>query len=167
MALEEIHREMRVTKSNDSLGVIASGSAPAIDPKGAVDGTPSRAPRAADKVIVQDLLVRCVIGLNAWERDVHQDILINLVLFCDARASGESDQPTDILNYRTITKAIIEHVEASSYHLVEALATAIARICVLDHGAARAIVRVEKPGALRFARSVGIEIERAAEDFGG
>ena len=123
--------------------------------------------RPIDRIIVRDLLLRGVIGLNEWERNVRQDIVINLVLYCDARSSGESDRPDDILNYRTITKAIIEHVEASEYHLVEALATAIARICIVDHGAARAIVRVEKPGALRFARSVGIEIDRRAEDFSG
>ena len=61
--------------------------------------------------------------------------------------------------------AIIAHVDESEYQLVEALATAIARICVVDHGAASAIVRVEKPGALRFSRSVGVEIERERADF--
>ena len=120
---------------------------------------------ATDKIIVRDLLLRGVIGLNEWERDVQQDILINLTLFCDSRTSGSSDRPDHILNYRTITKSIVRHVEESSYHLVEALAAAIARICVVDHGAVRAVVRVEKPGALRFAQSVGIEIDRSAEDF--
>ena len=64
-----------------------------------------------------------------------------------------------------MTKAIIELVESSSYHLVEALADAIASVCVVDFGASSARVRVEKPGALRFARSVGVEIERGADDF--
>lgn len=120
---------------------------------------------ALDKIIVKDLLLRGIIGLNDWEREKKQDILINLTLFTDMRAAGVSDNPDDILNYRTITKAIIAHVEESSYQLVEKLATEIARICVVDHDARRAIVRVEKPGALRFAESVGVEIERERADF--
>jgi FolB domain-containing protein len=118
-----------------------------------------------DKIIVKDLLLRGIIGLNDWEREKQQDILINLTLFTDMRAAGQSDDPADILNYRTITKAIIAYVESSQHYLVEALAAAIARICVVDHDAARVIVRVEKPGALRFAGSVGVEIERERADF--
>ena len=118
-----------------------------------------------NKIIVKDLLLRGIIGLNDWEREKPQDILINLTLFTDMRAAGASDDPGDILNYRTITKDIIAYVESSQHYLVEALAAAIARICVVDHAAARAIVRVEKPGALRFARSVGVEIERERGDF--
>ncbi|MCZ7541680.1 MAG: dihydroneopterin aldolase [Anaerolineae bacterium] len=120
---------------------------------------------ALDKIIVRDLLLRGIIGLNDWEREKKQDILINLTLFTDTRRGGMTDQAGDILNYRTITKAIIAHVEDSAYYTVEALAAAIARLCVVDHGADRVIVRVEKPGALRFARSVGVEIERERADF--
>lgn len=118
-----------------------------------------------DKIIVRDLLLRGIIGLNDWEREKKQDILINLTLFTDTRRGGATDQASDILNYRTITKAVIAHVEDSAYYTVEALAAAIARICVVDHAADRVIVRVEKPGALRFARSVGVEIERERADF--
>ena len=118
-----------------------------------------------DKIIVKDLLLRGIIGFNDWEREKKQDILINLTLFTDVRKAGASDEPGDCLNYRTITKTVINHVENSSYNLVEALATAIARICVVDHNAARVIVRVEKPGALRFSQSVGVEIERERADF--
>jgi FolB domain-containing protein len=118
-----------------------------------------------DKIIIKDLLLRGIIGINDWERENQQDILINLTLFADLRRAGQSDRAEDLLNYRTITKAIIAHVEQSSYHTVEALAAAIARICVVDHPADRVIVRVEKPGALRFAASVGVEIERERADF--
>src|SRR5690554_4175570 len=99
---------------------------------------------ATDKIIVKNLLLRGIIGLNDWEREKQQDILINLTLYTDMRAAGRSDDVADALNYRTITKAIIAYVESSQHYLVEALATAIARICVVEHGAARAVVRVEK-----------------------
>ena len=75
-------------------------------------------------------------------------------------ATGTSDDIEDALNYRSVTKDVIAHVETSSHYLVEALATELARICVVEHGAQRARVRVEKPAALRFSDSVGIEIER-------
>jgi FolB domain-containing protein len=118
-----------------------------------------------DKIVVKNLLLRGIIGLNDWERKKKQDILINLTLFTDMQRAGKTDDPADILNYRTITKAIIQYVEESEHYLVEALATAIARICVVDHDAAKVIVRIEKPGALRFAESVGVEIERERADF--
>lgn len=120
---------------------------------------------AEDRIIIRDLLVRGIIGINDWEREQKQDILINLTLYTDMRAAGRSDSIEDCLNYRTLTKQIIAYVEGSAHYTVEALATAIARLCV-EGGAVRAVVRVEKPGALRFARSVGVEIERTAADFG-
>jgi D-erythro-7,8-dihydroneopterin triphosphate epimerase len=118
-----------------------------------------------DRILIKDLLLRGIIGLNDWEREKKQDILINIMLFADLRAAGKSDDIADSLNYRTVTKAVIGLVEDDSeYQTVEALAAAIAKIAIA-HGAARVIVRVEKPGALRFAASVGVEIERTREDF--
>jgi FolB domain-containing protein len=119
-----------------------------------------------DKILIKDLLVRGYIGFQPWEREKKQDILINLTLFVDTRPAAASDDVADALNYKSITKAIIAYVEGDDVHhdLVESLAERIARICV-EGGAARCIVRVEKPGALRFARSVGVEIDRKAADF--
>ena len=118
-----------------------------------------------DQVIIRDLSARGIIGINDWEREKRQDVLINLTLFTDMHAAGQSDDAADVLNYRTIAKAVIAYVESSQHYLVEALATEIARICVVDHSAERVIVQVEKPGALRFAESVGVEIERTRADF--
>jgi len=120
---------------------------------------------AEDRILVRDLRLRGIVGINDWERKKRQDIVINLTLFGDFRLAGSSDKIEDTLNYRSLTKDVIAHVEASSHYLVEALATELARICVVDHGAQRALVRVEKPAALRFADSVGIEIDRGREDF--
>ena len=118
-----------------------------------------------DRILIRDLLVRGIIGLNDWEREKQQDILVNLALQFDCRAAGASDDVDDALNYRTLTKAVIAYVESSSHFLVEALATGIARICVVDFAAQAVVVRVEKPGALRFAESVGVEIRRTGADF--
>ncbi|MDX1600670.1 MAG: dihydroneopterin aldolase [Anaerolineales bacterium] len=117
-----------------------------------------------DRIIIKDLLVRGVIGVNDWEREVEQDILINVVLFTDLRLAGTSDDIEDTVNYRTISKMIINHVRDSERFTVEALAEDLAEICLQAPGVARAQVRVEKPGALRFADSVGVEIEREPGD---
>lgn len=118
-----------------------------------------------DHVIIRDLLLRGVIGINDWEREVEQDILISVTLSTDITAAGASDDINDTVNYRTVTKRIIDHIRKSEPYTVEALATELARICLQEGGVTRAKVRVEKPGALRFARSVGVEIERGPEDF--
>jgi len=119
-----------------------------------------------DQIEIKDLLLRGILGINDWEREKPQDILLNLTLYADLRAAGVSDVIEDTVNYRTITKQVIEHVEGSARQTVEALAADVARICLSDPRVARVRVRIEKPGALRFARSVGVEIERSAADFG-
>ncbi len=118
-----------------------------------------------DRILIKNLLVRGILGLNDWEREKRQDILINLEIRFDARPAGRSDRVEETLNYRSLCKAVIAYVESSSHYLVEALAEGIARIAVAEMGAGRVRVRVEKPGALRFAESVGVEIERARTDF--
>ncbi len=121
--------------------------------------------RADDRILVRDLLLRGIIGINEWEREKKQDILINMTIFTDLGPAGATDDVEQTLNYRSITKAVIALTESASFFLVEALGTAIARIAVVDFGARRVVVRVEKPGALRFAHSVGIEIDRCRADF--
>jgi FolB domain-containing protein len=118
-----------------------------------------------DRIVIHDLLVRGILGINDWEREQPQDILINLTLFADLRRAGFSDDVADTVNYRTVTKKILAHLDGSTRYTVEALAADIARLCLEEPGVTRVRVRVEKPGALRFARSVGVEIERSHEDL--
>ncbi|HET6446955.1 MAG TPA: dihydroneopterin aldolase [candidate division Zixibacteria bacterium] len=118
-----------------------------------------------DKIIIKDLLLRGIVGINEDERANKQDILINLVIYSDTRPAAASDDISDAVNYRTITKRIIAHVEQSSDFLVERLAEDIAQFILRDFGVEKVIVRVEKPGALRFARSVGVEIVRERSDY--
>lgn len=113
-----------------------------------------------DQILIQDLLVRGVIGVNAGERTQTQDILINVVLFVDTQKAGQTDSIDDCIDYRTVTKKILAHTEKAARYTVEALAADIAKLC-LDEPIVQGVrVRVEKPGAVRFSRSVGVEIER-------
>lgn len=118
-----------------------------------------------DKIIIKDLLLRGIIGINPEERVKAQDILINMVIYADIRQAAQSDAIEDAIDYKSITKRVIGHVEASSDFLVEKLVTDLARIIITEFDVAKVQVRVEKPGALRFAQSVGIEIERTRADF--
>lgn len=114
-----------------------------------------------DKVIIKNLLARGIIGVNDWERKRAQNILINLTLFTDTRRAAETDDINDCANYSTMSKKIFAHAESANRETVEALANDLAKICLEDKGVQKVIVRVEKPGAVRFAESVGVEIERS------
>ncbi len=118
----------------------------------------------SDRIVIRDLELRGIIGINDWEREHRQDILVNLELEVDTRAAAASDDIADSLNYRTLTKAVATLVDGSSFQLIEALAQAIARLAIVEFGARAVRVRVEKPGALRWARSVGVEIVRSRDD---
>ena len=117
-----------------------------------------------DKVIIKDLLVRGIIGVNDWERKRPQDILINLSLFTDTKRAGETDNLEDCVNYSTMSKKVQAHAESAERLTVEALANDLVKICFEDKGVQKVIVRVEKPGAVRFAESVGVEIERSRDE---
>jgi FolB domain-containing protein len=113
-----------------------------------------------DKIIIRDILARGIIGINDNERTNPQDILINLVIQADLSQAGRTDQIEDSVNYRTITKRAIHLAETAQRLTVEALAADIAEDVLSDPKVEVVTVRVEKPGAVRFSRSVGVEIER-------
>ncbi len=114
----------------------------------------------SDKVLIKDLLIRGIIGIHDWEREKKQDILINVEMEADLRPAGISDDFNDAVDYRAVSKAIISLVESSEFFLVEKMAEEIASICLENPEVEVARVRVEKPGAVRFSRSVGVEVER-------
>lgn len=117
-----------------------------------------------DKVIINDLLVRGIIGVNDWERNRAQDILINVTIFTDTRRAAETDNIVDCINYSTMSKKLQAYAETAERLTVEALANDLAKICLQEKGVERVIMRVEKPGAVRFSKSVGVEIERSREE---
>ncbi len=114
-----------------------------------------------DQIFIRDLLVRGILGINPEERTKRQDILVNLTMWADTRPAARSDDIAHAVNYRTMAKAVIAHIEGGRPYLVERLADEIAQLCFeLDPRIQAVEVSVEKPGALRFARSVGVRIRR-------
>jgi len=113
-----------------------------------------------DKIYIRDLALRCIIGLYPEERKNKQDVIINVVLETDLRAAGKSDSLNDTVDYKAIKLAILDFVENSSFNLIESLAEGIAAICLKDRRVQSATVTIDKPGALRFCRSVAVEVTR-------
>ncbi len=118
-----------------------------------------------DRVMIRNLMVRGILGINDEERKNRQDILVNITMEADTRAAAASDNIADAVNYRSVAKAVIAHIEAGAPQLVERLAAEIAQICFDGDERIRAAeVTVEKPGAVRFAESVGVSIHRKREE---
>ncbi len=120
-----------------------------------------------DRILITELRARCIIGVNDEERREKQDVIINVVIFAELSKAGKSDRFEDTVDYRAIKKQILAMVEASRFTLIEALAEAVAQICLRNPKVVEAQVRVEKPSALRFARSVGVEISRKQDGTPG
>ena len=116
---------------------------------------------ARDRIHIRDLELRCILGLLPEERREKQDVVINITLHADLAKAGATDCIEDTVDYKRIKKAVLAVAEDSSFHLVEALAEKIAAVCLEDEKVARVAVTVDKPGALRFAQSVAVEIERS------
>jgi len=117
-----------------------------------------------DKVIIKNLLARGIIGVRDWERKRPQDILINITLFTDTHLAAETDDINDCADYSEVTKIVQAHAEKAARLTVEALANDLAGICLNQKNVQKVIVRVEKPTAVRFAESVGVEIERSRNE---
>ena len=113
-----------------------------------------------DRIVIRELLVSCVLGVDDEERREMQDVLITVALHADLRRAGESDRLEDAIDYRAVKKQIMAAAEGSRFKLVEALAERIAALCLGHAGVRRVDVLVEKPGSLRFARSAAVEITR-------
>lgn len=121
---------------------------------------------SSDKIQIRDLHLRCIIGTFEEERRAKQDVVINITLYADLKSAGRSDNLEDTVDYKTLKKRVIALVEDSSCRLIEHLAERIAEVCLGEARVRRVSVAVDKPGALRFARSVAVEIFRDRENRG-
>jgi dihydroneopterin aldolase/D-erythro-7,8-dihydroneopterin triphosphate epimerase len=115
---------------------------------------------STDRIYIRDLQLRCIVGIYEEERHAKQDIVVNIALDTDLRAPGHSDALEDTVDYKRLKKKVLAMAESSSFFLIERLAEEIARLCLEPEKVTRVTVTVDKPGALRFARSVAVEIVR-------
>ena len=113
-----------------------------------------------DRITISGIEIDCVVGINDWERLAKQRITIDITLHASVQKAGETDQIGDTVNYRTITHRVVEEISGTSFGLIESLAERGAGLCLEDEKVRTVEVRVNKPGAVRHADSVGVEITR-------
>lgn len=115
-----------------------------------------------DKIFLNELKIDTVIGIWDWERKIRQTVIIDLEMSADIAKAAATDRVEDTLNYKSVAKRVQSFVSDSSFQLVETLAERIAQIVREEFGVAWVRVRVNKPGAIRGSKDVGILIERGS-----
>ena len=120
-----------------------------------------------DKVFIEALEIECVIGIYDWERKILQPIALDIEMSFDNRKPAASDNIADTLDYKAISKRLIEFVSSSSYGLVEALAEECCRIIIDEFGVAKVRLKLSKVGAVRGAKAVGVMLKRSRAELPG
>lgn len=118
-----------------------------------------------DKIFLRELATEAIIGIYDWERRVKQTVVIDLEFSCDVRRAARSDSIDATLNYKKVAKRILEFVGQSEFHLVETLAERTALMVLSDFKLDWVRLTLNKPGAVRGSRDVGVTIERTAADL--
>jgi len=113
-----------------------------------------------DVIFVRELTVEAVIGIQEWERRMRQVVKVDLEMAADARRAAATDRIADTLNYKLVAKRVASFVSESQFQLVESLAEHIAGLVLEEFAVAWVKVTVNKPGAVRGAKDVGVRIER-------
>jgi dihydroneopterin aldolase len=115
-----------------------------------------------DKIFLDELKVDTIIGIWEWERRIRQTVVIDIEMSADIARAAATDDVADTLNYKSVAKRIQSFVAESSFQLVETLAERVAAIIREEFDVAWVKVRVNKPGAIRGSKAVGVLIERGA-----
>ena len=116
--------------------------------------------RMQDLIYIKDLRLQTIIGIFGWEREVRQEVSIDLEMTFDCKRAAKTDAIEDTIDYKKITKGIIKFVEKSEFQLQETLAEGIADLVKNQYKVDSLKLRVSKPGALRHAEDVGVIIHR-------
>lgn len=117
-----------------------------------------------DKIFLKELRVETIVGIWEWERKIRQTIVIDLEMAADIRRAAATDSIDDTLNYKLVAKRVQQFVEDSTFQLVETMAEKVAEIVLDEFDVPWVKIRINKPGAIRGARDVGVMIERGKED---
>ena len=113
-----------------------------------------------DTIFIRELTIETVIGIYDWEREIKQPVVFDLEMACDVARAAATDSVDDALNYKAVCKRVIAFVEGSEFQLVETLAERVAGLIVDEFEVPWLRVQVNKRGALRGAKDVGVNIER-------
>ncbi|MBW4050250.1 MAG: dihydroneopterin aldolase [Proteobacteria bacterium] len=118
-----------------------------------------------DHIFLRGLTAECIIGFIDWERRVKQTVVIDLELPVDCRRASSSDDVADTVDYKRVAKRVLAYIEASEFKLVETLAHRLALLLLEEFGLDWVRICLNKPGAIRNSRDVGVLIERSRADL--
>ena len=118
-----------------------------------------------DKIFLTGLSIDCIVGIWDWERQVKQTVVLDIEMAADIRKAAASDHIDDTVDYKKVSKRLLAFVGESQFQLVETLTERVAEIIVKEFDVPWVKVKLNKQGALRGSRDVGILIERSAEDY--
>jgi len=121
----------------------------------------------SDRIFLHGLTAECLIGFIDWERRVKQTVVLDIELPVDCRQAARTDEVADTLDYKKVAKRALAFVEASEFKLVETLAHRLALVILDEFGVEWVRITVNKPGAIRSSRDVGVVIERTRADLPG
>jgi dihydroneopterin aldolase len=118
-----------------------------------------------DIIFLSGLTTECIIGIWDWERKIKQKVVIDLEMAADIRKAARSDSIEDTLDYDSVSQRLLQFVSDSQFRLVETLTDRIAQIIITEFGVSWVRIKLNKPGAVRASRDVGIRIERSSADY--
>lgn len=121
--------------------------------------------QSGDRIFLRGLTAECIIGFIDWERRVEQTIVVDLELPVDCRRASASDDVADTVDYKKVAKRVLAYIEASEFMLVETLAHRLALLLLEEFGLEWVRISLNKPGAIRSSRDVGVVIERSRADL--
>ena len=121
--------------------------------------------QSGDRIFLRGLTAECIIGFIDWERRVKQTVVVALELPVDCRRAGISDDVADTVDYKSVAKRVLAYIEVSEFKLVETLAHRLALLLLEEFGLEWVRISLNKPGAIRNSRDVGVVIERSRADL--
>ena len=121
--------------------------------------------QSGDRIFLRGLTAECIIGFIEWERRVRQTVVVDLELPVDCRRAAASDDVADTVDYKRVAKRVQAYIEASEFKLVETLAHRLALLLLEEFAVEWVRVSLNKPGAIRNSRDVGVVIERSRTDL--
>ena len=113
-----------------------------------------------DRIFLSEMKIETTVGIWEWEKRIKQQVIIDIEMSADIKKAAATDQIEDTLNYKAVAKSVRKLVEESSFQLVETMAEKIAELVIGEHNVSWVRVKVNKPGAMRGSKGVGIIIER-------
>ena len=119
-----------------------------------------------DRIFLHGLEVECIIGFIEWERRVKQTVVIDVEMPVDCARAAHSDDVADTLDYKRVAKRLIGFVSESNFKLVETLAHRAALLILEEFKVEWVRFSVNKPGAIRHSKDVGVAVLRTRADLG-